>query len=192
MLLITACGDSDESAPTTTIATGQDATTTIEISDSECSGAEVSGELETQSGLTSEAAATREAVFEAARTCDWDALEELVDTGTVEFSASFGDKKDPVNLWQEQEDEGQDPMRFLATILNMSNSRVEVEGDLHFAWPSAFTASDWDSVTDEQRDELASIYDEEALEGFEEFGGYIGYRTAIGGDGEWLFFLAGD
>jgi hypothetical protein len=69
---------------------------------------------------------------------------------------------------------------------------VETLGDEPlYVWPDAFLV-DWDQTTEAQRAALAEIYDSEALDGWESFGAFIGYRLGITESGDWIYFIAGD
>jgi hypothetical protein len=47
-------------------------------------------------------------------------------------------------------------------------------------------------VTEEELDELANIHSEGELDDFATAGSYLGWRTGIDQDGNWLYFVAGD
>jgi len=157
-------------------------------SSSACSASEVSG-LDAQEGLPEAVAATRGEVFAAAVSCDWGRLEELVG---AEFSSSFGGGQDHVDMWRDLETGGQEPMRFLAELLERPYVTITAgDGTSYFAWPSAF-GTEWSAVSDADREALRPLYDDADFEGFEQFGAYIGYRILITEDGEWVGFIAGD
>ncbi|MBU1494120.1 MAG: GerMN domain-containing protein, partial [Actinobacteria bacterium] len=62
-----------------------------------CSGGRVPDGLPEVAGLPAEASATRDALFAAARTCDWEALSSLLGPDT---NTAFGTPQDPIQQWQ--------------------------------------------------------------------------------------------
>ena len=137
--------------------------------------------------LPGRVAATRDAIENAAHSFNYDALEALLDPAT--FSYSFGESGDPTGYWRMLEEEAEVPILgdFLPVILSMHYARQ----DGVYVWPAAATKepSSW---TEEDLAELRTFYPEEDIRGFEQAGGYLGYRVGIREDGSWLFFVAGD
>lgn len=161
-----------------------------------CSAAGMAAEPEEQPGLPAEVADARRAIVEAAVECDFDRLEELALGGSTSFSYSFGEDGDPAGYWRRQEasDRPPQPLRFLVGLLDRPYRLLEPEhgGTAHYVWPSAFGYDSWDAVPEEEKEALKPLYSEEDFTGFEQFGGYIGYRVGITVDGDWMFFVAGD
>lgn len=153
-----------------------------------CSASAVSG-LEDQSGLPAAVAETRGEVFAAAASCDWGRLDRVLGT---DFSYSFGAFDDPIGYWQELEQQGDQPMRFLAELLDRPFATIASEGSTYYVWPSAFARDAWAEVTDAEREALRPLYDDADFTAFADFGAYIGYRVGISEAGEWAFFVAGD
>ena len=79
-------------------------------------------------------------------------------------------------------------MRFLVETLRLPSGS---ENNDSYVWPRAFIEP-WDQVPQDKRDELGVLYGQEALNGWDEFGGFIGYRLSIAADGKWQYFVAGD
>ncbi len=127
--------------------------------------------------------ATFSAVMAALSTCDWDGLEAQMGPN---FEASLGGG-DAIELWQEAESDGVPALRSLYDILG-TTSKTTDDGSTN--WPSA-SVKQWADVTADEREELVRIGDEESFETYADIG-YFGYRTAIGEDGTWLYFVAGD
>lgn len=131
--------------------------------------------------------ATREAILAAARARDYEGLEALLDPAS--FSYSFGESGDPAGYWRRLEEEGEVPILgdFLPLVLSWPVGR---DGDV-YVWPAAHLKppEEW---TDADLDALRQLYPAEELAGFEQAGGYLGYRVGIREDGTWLFFVAGD
>ena len=59
-------------------------------------------------------------------------------------------------------------------------------------WPRAHAYERWDDVPADARRELEGLYDPEDFERFARSGSYTGHRAGITGDGNWVFFVAGD
>lgn len=138
-----------------------------------------------QEGLPEAVAETRQEIVAAASRCDYDRLAELT---PPEFTYSFGDGADPAAYWREQEELGNQPLRFLAEMLE----RPYATRDGRYLWPSAFVYDDWADVPEEDREALRPLYDQDDFADFERFGAYLGYRVGIDEDGTWRFFAAGD
>jgi spore germination protein GerM len=152
-----------------------------------CSGSLVTDPLIDQAGLPPETAQMRAAIFTAATLCDWDLLRSLQVEG---FGYSFGVDEDAIAYWQELEASGEEPIRYLAELLNRPFG-VQPAGDVdYYSWPAAFV-TEWGEVSDANREALRPLYDDDDFAGFADFGAYIGYRVGIV-DGTWVFFLRGD
>jgi hypothetical protein len=65
----------------------------------------------------------------------------------------------------------------------------EVRGT--YVWPFAFDR-DPKQLTEEELELLSTFTTPRELEGWRQFGGYIGYRAGIEPDGDWVFYVAGD
>ena len=158
------------------------------VGDLQCSGASVDPVLVEQSDLSPENASMRAAIFEAAVLCDWEGLRALqIDS----FAYSFGIDDDPIAYWQQLEANGEEPIRFLAELLNRPyGTQPGPDGSQYYAWPSAFV-TDWSQVPEADREALRPLYDDDDFAGFADFGGYFGYRVGIL-DGSWMYYLAGD
>ena len=150
-------------------------------------------------GLPQPVSATREAIIAAAATCDLTGLESLAGE---DFVTSFaGGGAENLRRWEEEDvDEGlfagqpgRGPLGTLLLLLDMPFGTIEDggTGDI-YAWPAAFTYESWEDIPPEHLNELKAIYTEEDLALLAEYGSYIGWRTGIDEDGEWLYFVAED
>ena len=162
-----------------------------------CSGLDVPADLPEQPMLPAAVAETRSALFEAARTCNWDALYDLV--GEQSVAVTFGELTTHPVAWLRRFEDGTQVrlMWWLAQTLRLPAStgpanEVEPGADPLWVWPSAFAAESWEAVADADRQALREIYDDNDFEGYAEYGAFIGYRVGIDADGTWLFFLIGD
>ena len=165
-------------------------TTTTSIVGSTCSAGRdrVWPVLVDQPGLSAEDASMRAAIFEAAVGCDWDSLRALQVEG---FQYSFGINDDAIGYWQQLEDMGEEPIRFLAELLNRPFGTQPGPGTSeYYSWPSAFV-TEWSDVPDADREALRPLYGDDDFAVFSDFGGYFGYRVGIL-DGSWVYFIAGD
>lgn len=163
-------------------------------SDAACSAAVLDPTVEDQPDLPEAVAAMRSDIVEAAVACDFDRLAELAQQGDSEFTYTFGGGDDPAEFWRSQEagEQGEDPMRYLAALLNRPYEARETDGRVDYVWPAAFASDSWGAVSDDQREELQPLYSELDFNNFDQFGSYAGYRVGIDSTGDWLFFVAGD
>lgn len=203
-LLLAACGEDQpagDTGPGATPTTAETTTTTVEttattVADGTamaCSAADVGGNLVEQPELPEPVADTRRRIAEAAADCNFGALGDLTEEGDEPFTYSFGDSGNPAGFWERQEREsGREPLRFLVEVLERPFGVIEHHGVVRYAWPSAFTYNSWRDVPPSEREALKPLYDEDDFAGFEQFGGYIGYRAVILEDGTWTAFVAGD
>lgn len=160
-----------------------------------CSATGMSAEPVMQTNLSPEAAATRRAILSAAVACDYDALEKIAKDSPA-FTYSFGDSGDPAGYWRQAEEDGEEVMRLLVTVLNTPNtlhgvSAADGSGERAYSWPAVAgvlepTDEDWQDVID------AGLATEEAVERYKKRGGYYGWRTQITASGDWTAFVAGD
>ncbi len=213
-LALAACGDADGDvattlAPTTTLAGTTTTTSTSTTSNSttttlapptttavpptsapgSCSAAGMDASLATQDGLPAPVAATRLLIAELAAACDLDGLAELALEGEPFFSFSFGGGDDPAEFWRTAESQGDPVTRRMIEVLALPYGVIDDLDPPIFAWPELATLVE---LTDADYDQVRGIYDDEAIESFKDFGGYIGYRAGIQADGDWLSFVAGD
>jgi hypothetical protein len=128
---------------------------------------------------------TRARILDAAEARDFEALAELIPEEG--FTYSFGGEVEggATAYWQQIEEESPErPLETLVAILRMPHTKVD---DI-YVWPFAYNR-DIASLTDEEREILAPVLD---VEGWTQYGGYLGWRAGIEADGTWVFFVAGD
>jgi hypothetical protein len=132
---------------------------------------------------------TVDIIIVVAANCDFDTLEAV---GGDNFAAGFGGD-DPSELWTYEEEQGYEPMYWLMSILDLPHGTVETENGTLYVWPAASAhEGDWETTPAADVAVLESLYSEEQMQGFADFGAYIGYRVGIWEDGDWSFFVAGD
>lgn len=65
------------------------------------------------------------------------------------------------------------------------------DATVYYTWPTAFALDTSAPLSDQDRAELATLYSDDEIRSFEEFG-YVGYRVVIYDGGGWVTFVAGD
>lgn len=138
--------------------------------------------------LPAAVAATRNAIADAAADCDFGSLETLAaDTFTTSFG---GGGVENLRSW---EDDGQGPMGTLLHLLDMTYGTIPLEGGGEiYVWPAAATYESWEAISEKELDELSAIYSEGELDQLASAESYLGWRTGIDQNGNWLYFIAGD
>ena len=158
-----------------------------------CSAEGLGSELVGQPSLPAPVAELRTALYEAARACDWDTLQGLLDPAT--FSYSFGESGDPIAYWQRQELLHYRPMYYLAEILQRPFGLVETGDSPIHTWPSAQAYGSWAEVPEADRQALRPLYQDLDFALFEEFDGYLGFRVGIrssADEAHWIYAIEGD
>ncbi|MEZ5168731.1 MAG: hypothetical protein R2695_20450 [Acidimicrobiales bacterium] len=160
-----------------------------------CSASELSDVSWAQIGADRPWGATARAVQAAALSCDYDALGALA---RGPFRYSFGGGTDFVGFLREAEAQpGADITAKLVRLLEVDPGVQDGDPTLR-VWPAFFGC---ESTCGMDRAEIRRLgYTDADIAGFEEFGGYIGYRVGFvevpNADGsplyEWTFFVAGD
>jgi hypothetical protein len=159
------------------------------VSESSCSGAGIAPSALALSSLPQPVGQTLVEIVEAALACDFDTLETV---GGDNFTASFGGD-DPSELWTYEEEQGYEPMYWLMSILDLPHGTVETENGTLYVWPAASAhEGDWETTPAADVAVLEPLYSEDQMQGFADFGAYIGYRVGIWEDGDWSFFVVGD
>lgn len=138
--------------------------------------------------LPAAVATSREAIITAAAACDLTALESLA--GDM-LTTSFGDGGvENLRSWENQ---GEHPLSTLLHLFDMTYATVELENDgTIYVWPAAASYESWSEISEEEIDGLSRIHSEGELDRIAGYGSYIGWRTGIDYDGNWLYFVAGD
>lgn len=159
-----------------------------------CSTTGLDIELVDQPGLPEPVTQKREAIFEAAMSCDVAALDAL--TSGAGFTASFGGG-DAATLWIDDELRREPTLLTMVEHLNLDYTAFgDGEATIGYTWPSAFLeleSADGTGLPAEEYAALLELYTIADLEEmFEFFGGYAGYRLSIEPDGTWIYFVAGD
>lgn len=139
----------------------------------------------TGQGLPKNVATTVVAIDEAASTCDWVTLDRLTPD---DFVSSLGGS-DPVAFWQAEEAAGTSPMWYLRTLFRQTNAVETGDGDGVHIWPAIDQDDDCELDEAERASTIALGLDPAAIgDACLVTGGYTGYRTSIGADGQWRSF----
>ncbi len=137
----------------------------------------------------------RELIITAAVKGDIEALRPLLGTGGTQTQLSIsGYEGDPINFLREisGDGQGQELLAILLDIFNTGFVHVDPGEETEaYIWPY-FSAVPIDALDDRQKVELFRIITAGDYEDMKDFGAYIFYRTAIGPQGDWKFFIAGD
>jgi hypothetical protein len=150
-----------------------------------CSSAGFSQTPTPQGGLPETVATTRTAIVAAATACDIEALTSLVGES---FTYSFGAGENPGRFWRRAEQEGYGDLARIVGVLELPFVIQDSTEGRIYTWPSAFQ----ETPTDDDWEALGAVYNEEDIDLFKEYGGYIGMRVGIAEDGTWIFAVAGD
>jgi hypothetical protein len=131
---------------------------------------------------------TRIAIAEAAAARDYDALAQLIPEDGFEYTFGGPVVGGPTAYWRRLEattDEA--PLETLVAVLALPYTNVRGI----YVWPFAFDREPTE-LTEEELELLSTFATPREIQGWREFGGYIGYRAGIDPDGDWVFYVAGD
>lgn len=136
----------------------------------------------------------RNAILQAAKTGDLNALKQVLADNKLVPNFSFGGEKDPLAFWKQSSADktGRD---ILAEMVRVFSSGFVLFGagtpNEVYIWPYHF-AHPLDKLTPAQEVELYLLITPEERKAMVDAGGYIGYRGGISPNGTWQFFVAGD
>lgn len=133
--------------------------------------------------LPSEVLATREALLDAARSGDWDAIGALIPTDSL-FTSNFGDEADHIAHYRAIE------IDLFAEIEALLEGPFATLDDIT-VWPELYSRVPFAFGADE-RAALEERYGADRLTQWEAAGDYLGWRIGIIDTGEWIFLVAGD
>ncbi|WP_419910465.1 hypothetical protein [Hoeflea sp.] len=137
----------------------------------------------------------RELIIEAASKGNIEELRPLLGTGVTKTQLSIvGYEGDPIDFLKETsgDGEGQELLAILLDIFNAGYVHLDPgEPTELYLWPY-FYALPLDRLDQRQKVELYRIITAGDFEDMQAFGAYIFYRTGIGPEGDWKFFVAGD
>lgn len=138
--------------------------------------------------------AMRDAILEAARSGDIEALRPVLESNELKPTVSFGGADDPVEFWKQTSGDGRgrEIMAVMSEILEMPFARIDAgTSNEMYVWPY-LAELPLEKLTPAQQVDLYRLVTPEELKTMKQFGGYIHYRLGIGRDGTWHYFVAGD
>jgi hypothetical protein len=131
---------------------------------------------------------SRIAIAKAAAARDYGALARLIRDEGFEYTFGGPAQGGPTAYWRRLEattDEA--PLETLVAVLALPHTRMRGI----YVWPFAFDR-DPKRLTEEELELLSTFATPREIQGWREFGGYIGWRAGIEPDGDWVFYVAGD
>lgn len=137
---------------------------------------------------------TWQALVDAARSGDIEALQPLIDAQPEPPVFTFGEIGDPIDHLRSLsgDPEGREILAILLEVLEIGYVRVAqgTENEM-FIWPY-FADIPLERLTPEQIVELFTILTAGDYQDMLSYGAYIFFRVGISPDGRWHFFVAGD
>jgi hypothetical protein len=137
----------------------------------------------------------RELIVTAASSGNVENMRPLLGTGPTRTQLSIsGYDGDPIDFLREisGDGNGQEILAILLDVLNAGYVHLDPgEPTEIYLWPYFYSVP-LDGLDDRQKVELFRIITAGDYEDMQAFGAYIFYRTGIGPEGDWKFFVAGD
>jgi hypothetical protein len=144
--------------------------------------------LPRQPALPAPVERTRIAIARAAAAGDYQGLAELISEDGFEYTFGGPVQGGPTEYWRRLEASGDEaPLATLVAVLALPHTTVRGI----YVWPFAFDRNP-ERLTAEELELLSTFATPREIQGWREFGGYIGYRAGIQPDGDWVFYVAGD
>jgi hypothetical protein len=137
---------------------------------------------------------TWQALIDAARSGDIEAIRPLIAAQPEPPTFAFGEIEDPIDHLKSLsgDSEGREILAILLEVLEIGFVRVEqgTENEMYI-WPY-FADVPLERLTAEQVVELFTILTAGDYQDMLSYGAYIFFRVGISPDGRWHFFVAGD
>ncbi len=184
----TAAGESETSEP----AAQPDPVEGVEIETEDPASADRIGRSPDQ--LPAPVRKTWQALIDAARSGDINALKPLIDAQPQPPTFAFGDIEDPIAHLKSLsgDPEGREVLAILLEVLEIGFVRVDAGTDEEmYLWPY-FADVPLERLTPEQVVEMFTILTAGDYQDMLSYGAYIFFRVGISPDGTWHFFVAGD
>lgn len=146
------------------------------------------GVLPHQAELPDPVERKRIAIAEAAAARDYAALARLIPDDGFEYTFGGPMPGGPTAYWRRLEastDEA--PLETLVAVLALPYTKVRGI----YVWPFAFDREP-KQLSEKELELLSTFATPREIEGWREFGGYIGWRAGIQPNGDWVFYVAGD
>jgi len=98
-------------------------------------------------------------------------------------------------FWDLMRRTGADPNLKLRALFETSPGIREIDGEIWFVWPALAARDPADLIPEnlsfQERRRLQELIGEDGIERLRAGEGYPGMRTAIAGDGRWVYFVLG-
>ncbi len=133
--------------------------------------------------------AMREAILEAARTGQIEALRVPLELNELRPSIGANPGEDPIAYWRTASEDGQG-LTILARLVDLLSSGYVRKGqgkEALYIWPS-FAEQPLDRLSQAQLVDLYRLHSPDEVRTMLAAGRYTGYRLSIGADGVWHFF----
>jgi hypothetical protein len=143
--------------------------------------------------LTEEAAATREQLLAHAKAGSLSRLSRAANAndGFVSNLAGTPHRQ----YWDLMRRIGADPNRSLRELFELPPGMREIDGEVWFVWPDLAARDAHDLIPEklsfQDRRRLMDLIGEDGIERIRQGEGYPGMRTAIAGNGRWVYFVLG-
>ncbi|MGE3624847.1 MAG: hypothetical protein AB7G34_00600 [Hyphomicrobiales bacterium] len=144
--------------------------------------------------LPAPVARMRDAILEAARGGDIEAMRPVLESNELRPVVSFGGGQDAIRYWKENSatGDGREILAAMIEVLEMPAAHVHAGApEEMYVWPY-LAELELEKLTPAQQVDLYRLVTPETAKTMKDFGGYIHYRLGIGRDGTWHFFVAGD
>lgn len=146
------------------------------------------------SALPEPVRATRQALIDAARSGDIEALQAIIAAQNGPPNVSFGTPDDAVAYLKDvsEDDEGRQILGLLVDLFDQPYAFYpDSGGATNYIWPY-LAEMDPNNLTPEQQVDAYRLLDSEEIEELKQFGAWYYWRTVISESGEWSAFVAGD
>lgn len=144
--------------------------------------------------LPEAARATRQALIEAARTGDIEALRPIIEAQEFPPTFSFGDTEDGIGYLKEISEDaaGRQLLGLLIDLLDQPFAyHPDSGGETYYIWPY-LAELDPSALTPEQIVDAYRLLDTKQIAELQEMGAWYYWRVLISESGEWAAFVAGD
>lgn len=147
------------------------------------------------SALPKAVAQKRQALIEAARTGDIEALRPIIEAQASPPTVSYGGPDDAVAYLKDQsvDGEGIEPLAILLDLLDAPYAVFEPSSDSpSYVWPYLAAVPDLTALTAAEKVDAYRILTHEQFTELVELEAWYYWRLYIGKDGAWQAFVAGD
>lgn len=146
------------------------------------------------SALPAPVQAKRQALIDAARTGDIEALKPIIEAQQTPPNVSFGDPDNALAFLKDisEDDDGRQILGLLLDLFDQPYAFYpDSGGETYYIWPY-LAEVDPNAMTPEQQVDAYRLLNSEQIEELKQFGAWYYWRTFISESGEWSAFVAGD